>query len=275
MSKTCQEAIELMNLYLDGGLSGGQYPELEEHLANCEHCRKRMTYLRVISSEIRFDRPKMPDNLHGKIMAHIATQTAPKPRKEFPVKKLIWVAAVLAAMLMVVFLPPVVWATPNIADGNDPQRGNQSGIIGDTIQWWKALFAGEDGGEDPPETQDPSGSEQRPTDPSGSQTDQPGSIDRTEGAYTVPALRSEEVFAAHIIATGVVETDLSEWFDLRSVAVYPEDGSIYVYLPNEAGALANAYSFIRHLGLTLHLNPKGLPRVDANAPEVLFVIFPK
>ena len=57
MSKTCQEAIELMNMYLDGRLSGGQYQELAKHQAECEHCRKRMNYLRVISSEIRSDRP--------------------------------------------------------------------------------------------------------------------------------------------------------------------------------------------------------------------------
>ena len=42
MSKTCQETIELMNLYLDGRLSGGQYQELAKHQATCEHCRKRM-----------------------------------------------------------------------------------------------------------------------------------------------------------------------------------------------------------------------------------------
>lgn len=280
MSKTCHEAIELMNLYLDGRLSGGQYQELSGHLEGCEHCRKRMNYLRVISSELRKDRPAMPDDLHNHIMNHIARANAPAEPKRFPVKKLQKILALCAAALVLVLVTPAALNSIGVGE-------TASGVsTAQNETWFHRLFAnlfsnasdetsGDPQNDGTTVDQDQSNSGQSDTSGDSSDSSHTGSTaNRTEGTYTVPALRTNERFADYIVATGTVE-DLSAYFDLSSVAVYPEDNSIYIPLSNDANSLAKVYTSIRSMGLTLHLNPKGLPETDENAPEILFVIFPQ
>ncbi len=272
MSKTCHEAIELMNLYLDGRLSGGQYQELAKHLAECEHCRKRMNYLRVISSEIRNDRPAVPADLHNSIMGYIDQANAPAPE---PVRKKTRKPLILAACAAALVL--VLVGSFTLKSLNTP--GDVSGL--DTAQtetWFERVldFLGlQKDKEDPDKDadQDQDTDQDKPDADKPDEQDKPNS-DKTDGTYTVPALRTKERFAQYIVATGTV-TDLQNYFGLESVTVYPEDGSIYVCLPNGAGSLADVYVAIRSMGLTLHLSPKGLPATDENAPEILFVIFHK
>ena len=277
MSKTCQETIELMNLYLDGRLSGGQYQELAKHQATCEHCRKRMNYLRVISSEIRNDRPAMPADLHNSIMRYIdqAEAPAPEPAATSKKRKPLFFGAIAAALALVLVGS---FALKNLNNANIP--GDVSDL--DTAKensWFERfldLFKGDEEEKDPDsETDDgtQSGTQTGDTDNANKDKDKV-TADKTEGTYTVPTLRTKERFAQYIVATGAV-TDLQDYFGLESVKVYPEDGSVYVCLPNQAGALTDAYIYIRQKDLTLHVNPKGLPAIDANSPEVLFVIFPK
>lgn len=285
MSKTCHETIELMNLYLDGRLSGGQYQELAKHLEQCEHCRKRMNYLRVISSEIRADRPPMPDDLHSSIMNYIAKANAPAPERKFSLKKLQKPLAICAAALVLVIVTPLALSTMgNSADPSINPTGESGGWFSqllDRLNFFGSQSAGEDADKDT--STDPGKDEGKP-DPNDSADGTAGSGEadkdpsnqsgKTEGTYTVPTLHTREKFASYIVATGTV-LDISAHFDLSSVAVYPQDGSVYVHLPNDAGSLAQAYNSIRQLGLTLHLAPKGLPEADENAPEILLVIFPK
>ena len=275
MSKTCQEAIELMNMYLDGRLSGGQYQELAKHQAECEHCRKRMNYLRVISSEIRSDRPAVPANLHINIMKYIDQANAPAPE---PAPKKKWNPLVLGACAAALVLVLVGGFALNTL--RTPGDVSSPNAVSEETWYEKILgFFGlqkddekldpDQGSADPDQNQGkPDGDKPGDPDPDKSGTD------KTEGTYTVPTLRTKERFAQYIVATGTV-TDLQNYFGLESVTVYPEDGSIYVCLPNKAGPLADVYGAIRSMGLTLHLSPKGLPATDENAPEILFVIFPQ
>ena len=277
MSKTCQETIELMNLYLDGRLSGGQYQELAKHQATCEHCRKRMNYLRVISSEIRNDRPAMPADLHNSIMQYIdrAETPAPEPAAASKKRKPLLFGAIAAALALVLVGS---FALKNMNASNTP--GGVSGL--DTAKennWFERffdLFKGDEKEKDPDSVPDDgaqSGTQTGDADHADKDKDKV-TADKTEGTYTVPTLRTKERFAQYIVATGAV-TDLQDYFGLESVTVYPEDGSVYVCLPNHAGALTDAYIYIRQKNLLLHVDPKGLPAIDANAPEILFVIFPK
>lgn len=291
MSKTCQETIELMNLYLDGRLSGGQYQELAKHLEGCEHCRKRMNYLRVITSELRQDRPAVPDDLHSSIMNYIAKANAPAEPRRFPLKKLQKALALCAAALVLVLVTPVAIGSLQGENGSHNVSQTDNGGF-DYASWFKSLFRNitqslsgskeedllsNDGESD--SASNGTGSDQDQTNSSDSisgsdQTSGSGSSGKTENAYTVPALHTRERFANYIVATGTV-VDLQLYFDLSSVAVYPEDGSVYVYLSNNAGSSTQVYHCIRNMGLTLQLSPQGLPETDANAPEILFVIFPE
>ncbi len=277
MSKTCQEIIELMNLYLDGRLSGGQYQELAKHLAECEHCSKRMKYLRVISSEVRADRPAMPNDLHNSIMSYIAKANQPAPeRKVFSFAKWKKPLAICAAVLVLVIVAPVAWTLSNPVDATIPNQATAGNWFSQLIQSLNPFDKGdadEDAGSD---ADKPDGSNQGDDGTSATDPGQSGfgEGDKSQAAYTVPALKTNERFANYIVATGTV-LDISTHFDLRSVQVNPEDGSIYVYLSNDAGSLAQVYTSIRHMGLTLQLNVRGLPEMDEAAPEILFLIFPK
>lgn len=285
MSKSCHEAIELMNLYLDGRLSGGQYQELAKHLAECEHCRKRMNYLRVISSEIRSDRPAVPADLHNSIMRYIDQANAPAPEPAPKKKRKPLILAACAAALVLVLVGSFALKSLNTpGDASSPDTAKTDTWFGGILKFFGLNKDEEpddpdkDPDTDKPDTDKPDADKpdtdkpdaDKPDDPD---KDKPGS-DKTEGTYTVPALRTKERFAQYIVATGTV-TDLQTYFGLESVTVYPADGSIYICLPNGAGALADVYNSIRNMGLTLHLSPKGLPATDENAPEILFVIFPK
>ncbi len=276
MIENCQEVIERMNLYLDGRLTGGQYQELAKHLAQCEHCRKRMNYLRVISSEIRTDRPPMPDNLHSSIMNYIAQANAPAPERKFSFGKWKKPLAIWAAALVLLIVTPL--ALNNLGGAGDPSDVSTA----ESGSWLSQLFdrldlfgsqkpdKEEPGTDDP----DPSNGADGVSGAGDKDSDEYNESNKTEGTYTVPALHTNEKFANYIVATGTVQ-DLSDYFDLASVAVYPQDGSVYVHLPNNASSLAQVYNNIRHMGWTLHLNPKGLPETDAAAPEILFLIFPE
>lgn len=276
MSKSCHEAIELMNLYLDGRLSGGQYQELAKHLAECEHCRKRMNYLRVISSEIRSDRPAMPADLHNRIMRHIDEANAPAPEPAPKKKRKPLILAACAAALVLVLVGSFALKSLNTpGDVSSPDTAKTDTWIERVLGFFglQKEEGEKDPEQDPGSQQDPDKDQPGTDKPDDPEPDKPSS-DKTEGTYTVPALRTKERFARYIVATGTV-TDLQNYFGLESVTVYPQDGSIYVCLPNEAGPLANVYVAIRTMGLTLHMSPKGLPATDENAPEILFVIFPK
>lgn len=280
MSKPCQEAIELMNLYLDGRLSGGQYQELAKHLEECEHCRKRMNYLRVISSELRTDRPAAPADLHSKIMDHIqraddqAGESALPQKKRKALGRLTKPLAVCAAALLLLVAAPFALKVVS-----DRQMSGTSGIAGDG-SWFDRLFAnGNTANGEGLETDEETADDSSTTDGAALDDTQSANRDPASGnsqnaaAYPMPKLHTNEVFADYIVATGTA-ADLQQYFSLESVTVYPEDGSVYVYLPNTAGSLARAYTGIRNMGLTLQLNLTDVPEKDHNAPEILLIILP-
>ena len=97
----------------------------------------------------------------------------------------------------------------------------------------------------------------------------------SELPYVVSVVhQNNERFARYYVVTGSVQ-DVSSFFNMKNVEIYPQDGSIYVRLLNNATSSAQIYNCIRQLNLTMQMNPKGLPDVDENAPEILLMILPK
>ncbi len=45
---TCQQAIELVTSYLEGGLTGPQRRRFEAHLAGCPHCPEYLAQMRAV-----------------------------------------------------------------------------------------------------------------------------------------------------------------------------------------------------------------------------------
>jgi anti-sigma factor RsiW len=43
----CQEVVEMVTDYLEGGLSRGQRKRLDAHLAGCEHCSEYLAQMRA------------------------------------------------------------------------------------------------------------------------------------------------------------------------------------------------------------------------------------
>jgi anti-sigma factor RsiW len=45
---TCQQAVELVTDYLEGGLTGPQRRRFEAHLAGCPHCPEYLAQMRAV-----------------------------------------------------------------------------------------------------------------------------------------------------------------------------------------------------------------------------------
>ena len=104
---------------------------------------------------------------------------------------------------------------------------------------------------------------------------QPGVLMQTTGydhdLFTVPALRSSELVAWYIIATGT--GDPSELFPMESVIGERELGETYIFVPNTASEKEDAGQTLIEAGFILHDNVDNLPEVDETAEYGLIVVF--
>jgi anti-sigma factor RsiW len=65
----CQEMVELVTAYLEGGLSRGQRRRFEAHLAGCEHCTE---YLEQMRATIRLTGGLRAEDLTPEMSAEFA-----------------------------------------------------------------------------------------------------------------------------------------------------------------------------------------------------------
>jgi anti-sigma factor RsiW len=65
----CQEMVELITDYLEGGLSRGQRRRFEAHLAKCEHCTE---YLEQMRTTIRLTGGLRTEDLTPEMSAEFA-----------------------------------------------------------------------------------------------------------------------------------------------------------------------------------------------------------
>jgi anti-sigma factor RsiW len=65
----CQEMVELMTDYLEGGLSRGQRRRFEAHIAKCEHCTE---YLEQMRATIRLTGGLRAEDLTPEMSAEFA-----------------------------------------------------------------------------------------------------------------------------------------------------------------------------------------------------------
>ena len=68
----CRDAENTLSAYLDGQLSEVERKPLEEHLEQCENCRRALEELTLIRDALRsLPEVEMPEGLHGRIMAAV------------------------------------------------------------------------------------------------------------------------------------------------------------------------------------------------------------
>lgn len=266
MTKPCSDYINLMHLYLDGRLAGGQYQELMAHLDVCESCRKRMTYLRVITAEVRAEQPPVPENLHAAILENIHKNG--KHRVSRRVVRWVGGLAACAAMLLFLMNGPLsdIWKM----DLEESRSGDATEDQADSADQYDENF-------------DPSGLLQGSNgmlpqkDGENSITDQPNQPEEGDqqqmASYAVPKLMTSEQFFAYIIATGITDR-IQEKFSLEDVVLYPEEGQIYIYIDAGTESVEAARATLEEMGLTVQTNPENLPDTVPDAPNALIVIFP-
>ena len=70
---TCDEADRFLDAYLDGELEPGKRAELEQHLAGCAECQKKLAGLRQLGEFFRADAPHYPapPELKAKVLARL------------------------------------------------------------------------------------------------------------------------------------------------------------------------------------------------------------
>ena len=66
----CQEMVELITAYLEGGLSRGQRRRFEAHIARCEHCTE---YLEQMRATIRLTGGLRVEDLTPEMSTEFAT----------------------------------------------------------------------------------------------------------------------------------------------------------------------------------------------------------
>lgn len=113
----CEEYWQLLNARLDGELSPDDAARLEQHLAQCPHCRQSAEDLDVLQAAMR-DLPVVaaPAGFKDKVMAAVAADNViPLAPVKRPWKKYLSTAAVLALIVGA----GILYRLPSGAPGND------------------------------------------------------------------------------------------------------------------------------------------------------------
>ncbi len=298
----CQDYIIKMNQYLDGELPVEEISDLLRHMDECEECRKKYENLKIIAFETRHLRAETPRQLHANIMNAIAHE---RPiRRLRRLNRLGHLAALAAcgallvvmvntvapwlrekplfggssnysgeaadeSMNMAPMAPQTAESAPEDAGGTERSLAADNDVAampaaapGDAATAYDQNGEGENGLE-----------KDQPDAASGGT--QPGVLMQTAGydhdLFTVPALRSSELVAWYIIATGT--GDPSELFPMESVIGERELGETYIFVPNTASEKEDAGQTLIDAGFILHDNVDNLPEVDETAEYGLIVVF--
>lgn len=267
MTRPCSYYIDLMHLYLDGRLSDGQYQDLIEHLDICSSCRKRMTYLRVITAEVRGQKPEIPAGLHAAIMDNVRKNG----KHPIPRRAIRWVGglAACAAMLLVLLQGPMadVWKADALSGKSaETQNGsNAAGMEPDEAFDPSSLMQGTNGTPGSPEDELQNQTKQE----DGETTEQEPS-EEEPADYSAPQLMTSEQFSEYLIATGTVNA-IPAYFPLESVVLYPDEKQVYIYI--DSAKTEEAKGVLLEMGLTVYDRTENLPETVKDAPNALIVIF--
>lgn len=136
MEKTpsCKKFRLMADEYIEGELTAAEMREFEEHIAECEDCRKKFEELRALKEAIQSAEEEMPEGLHSRIMASIESEPKKKPRRKaaFFRGAAISVACVmlcLSATLAITLIP--MWRSGTGGEGlpNDPQYSLENSVV--------------------------------------------------------------------------------------------------------------------------------------------------
>lgn len=136
MEKTpsCKKFRLMADEYIEGELTAAEMREFEEHIAECEDCRKEFEELRALKEAIRSSEEEMPEGLHSRIMASIESEPKKKPRRKaaFFRGAAISVACVmlcLSATLAIALIP--MWRSGTGGEGlpNDLQCSLENSVV--------------------------------------------------------------------------------------------------------------------------------------------------
>ena len=108
---SCEEIRDRFALYLDSELQGDERALIGSHLERCEPCRKALDVEREFVEAIRSARPEnvAPSHLRTKVshlLDGVAPQATLKPKRVRPIST---VALAVAAAILVLILPAVIW----------------------------------------------------------------------------------------------------------------------------------------------------------------------
>lgn len=97
---TCDKALELLSLQLDGALTIEQQAELSAHLSMCPDCRAVQKELAAIDEALPTLTQEPPRLLHDTVMQQIRRETRRKKERK-PILRFVGVMAAAAALLAV------------------------------------------------------------------------------------------------------------------------------------------------------------------------------
>ena len=116
--KNCEDIRRRLTLYLDNELQGEERANIEAHLQGCEACASVFERELGFLNAIRDSRPlytaspelraRIEQTLSGAVTAHVK-----EPKKGLPLR---WIVPI-AAMLLVLILPLVIWRATRRGDG--------------------------------------------------------------------------------------------------------------------------------------------------------------
>ena len=97
---TCNEALELLSVQLDGAITIEEQTALQEHLAACPECRRIQSELKMAEEALPELQQEPPKLLHDAVMQEIRRETRRKKERK-TLLHFVGVMAAAAALLAV------------------------------------------------------------------------------------------------------------------------------------------------------------------------------
>ena len=79
---TCNEALELLSVQLDGAITIEEQTALQEHLAACPECRRIQSELKMAEEALPELQQEPPKLLHDTVMREIRRETRRKKERK-------------------------------------------------------------------------------------------------------------------------------------------------------------------------------------------------
>jgi anti-sigma factor RsiW len=120
--RNCEDIRGRLNLYLDNELQGDERASIETHLHDCESCAAFYERELGFLNAIRESGPLhvVPAELRARVQETLNGSQSLVSRRRFVSKSHVTWGVAIAATLVVLSLPIVVWRVMNRADGTEP-----------------------------------------------------------------------------------------------------------------------------------------------------------